>query len=55
MNAPATPATPESGTAKGNALKTFAVNFIIAFGAYWTYSAGKEWYQARQTAKTTKP
>ena len=48
MNAPA--ASP-AGTAKGNALKTFAVNFIIAFSAYWVYNAGKGWYQSRKAAK----
>lgn len=40
-----------SGTAKGDALKTFAVNFIIAFSAYWAYNGLKEWSQSRETAK----
>jgi hypothetical protein len=51
MNAPATTSSP----AKGNALKTFAVNFILAFAGYITYQAGKEYVQARQQEKTTKP
>jgi hypothetical protein len=53
MNAPASnPAS--KGTAKGNALKTFAVNFILAFAGYVTYQAGKEYYQNRK-AKVSKP
>jgi len=53
MNAPAT--NPTGNTTKGNALKTFAVNFIIAFSAYVAYNGAKEWYQARQSAKASKP
>ncbi len=55
MNAPVTN-TNTAGTAKGNAVKTFAVNFIIAFAGYWAFQSGKEWYNNRATtAKTTKP
>lgn len=52
---PSAPSHSAAGTAKGNALKTFAVNFMLAFAGYVSYTAAKEWYQNRPTTKTTKP
>lgn len=50
------PATNTSGSpAKGNALKTIGVNFLIAFAGYWAFAASSEWYENYKATKVIKP
>jgi hypothetical protein len=51
--APAKSAPTGMEQAKGKALKTFAVNFILAFAATWGAIEANNWWQARKSAKQT--
>lgn len=54
MTSAAVSQNPAGGTAKTNAFKTIAVNFIIAFAGYWAYQASKEGYQSYKANKAVK-